>query len=351
MIITDVVLKNFQAHKNLHLKFTNGVNIIRGRSDVGKSAIIRAIISCITGKGFSTSFQTWGTSGPMEVTLKTEDHEVTRGRNGKENYYIVDGKKFSALNRMLPKEVVDALPISDSHFGKQFGGIYLLSSSPAEVAKVIQSVVDLDSIARITKLANEQIRTTGTEETLLQRELDSVVSDLKPYANLSELRKRFDQLVIQDEVCRERREEIKSYRAILDGYAKLETYAKKAVAASFRHDFEECKALYASIEKRRLEAAQMRKLLKRLKRYQENVSRLDEVKEILAQFLELKTEIDTHLNRRRDYCEKKHLVFFYKQTLEQYKEVFSKLEQGNLELVKLKKQLKICPTCGRSFHE
>ena len=41
--IKNLRIINFQSHKNTTMNFSNGLNVIVGESDVGKTAIIRAL--------------------------------------------------------------------------------------------------------------------------------------------------------------------------------------------------------------------------------------------------------------------------------------------------------------------
>ena len=43
MKILKVEIKDFQSHKNTNIEFSEGFNCIIGRSDSGKSAILRAL--------------------------------------------------------------------------------------------------------------------------------------------------------------------------------------------------------------------------------------------------------------------------------------------------------------------
>ncbi len=41
--LTEIKLENFQDHKDSTISLTNGINLIVGSSDAGKSAILRAV--------------------------------------------------------------------------------------------------------------------------------------------------------------------------------------------------------------------------------------------------------------------------------------------------------------------
>ena len=56
-MITKIEIKNFQSHKHTVIDFSNGVNVIIGSSDCGKSAIIKAMRWCITNSPAGNSFR------------------------------------------------------------------------------------------------------------------------------------------------------------------------------------------------------------------------------------------------------------------------------------------------------
>jgi exonuclease SbcC len=54
-MIDHVAIKNFQSHKNTNIDFQrNGVNVIVGTSDQGKSAILRAILWAVNNRPMGT---------------------------------------------------------------------------------------------------------------------------------------------------------------------------------------------------------------------------------------------------------------------------------------------------------
>ena len=346
MLIKKVTLSNFQKHKHLSIDFTEGVNIIRGRSDIGKSAIIRAMIACITGKGFSLAYRTWETNEPMTVTIETDKHTVTRGRDEKSNYYIVDGKRFDALGKSVPDEVKIALPIGDNHFGRQFTAPYLIGATSSEVARTIQSVVDLEAINECIKNANGKIRESENKESNLRDLLHEVTISLEKTKEVPIFRKRFNHLARWSEACSQRRKKIGEYQAIIDGFGNLSRYENKARIANLRPDFEKCKAMLGSIEKRRAECLQREKLLARCLRYERSSARINEARKLLVGTKDIGKKVLELEDKKRKIVSYQNLISSYRENEENLKEARAKLSDRQQELEALKKKLKICPLCG-----
>ena len=78
-MIKKLHIRNFQSHKDSRLIFSDGVNVIVGNSDSGKSAILRALNWVITNRPSGDSYiSNWG--GPTYVIVETEEGTVIRER-------------------------------------------------------------------------------------------------------------------------------------------------------------------------------------------------------------------------------------------------------------------------------
>lgn len=356
-MITEVHLKNFQAHRDLKLKFTPGVNIIRGSSDAGKSAIIRAMMALITGKDFSSSYQTWGTDGPMEVTIKTKEHEVTRGRSARKNFYRVDGKEYSAVGTATPREVSACLPIQpdrdSDNLGSQYASFYLLSDTAGNVAKKIQAVCDLASISRISKELSAQVRQSADDERVLGRELDDVGKALSGLDDVHIFRKRFARLRERHVYLEEQKSQKAIYERTLEGFRALESYENFASGAALRQDYEKCKEGFRELENRRSEARLLRKVFASAIRISRSIEDAKDLAEGLPAIRENYAGLHRSLSDLAD--KKKELTKLHELLLEwrhidfTLKKEVKKLSGLRAEEATLKKELQICPLCGHRY--
>ena len=102
MSIMRLNLSNFQAHESLDLLLDPGVTTIVGPSDVGKSAIMRALkwVACNNPAG--TEFIRWGSKRAV-VSIETDDGSVVRTRSASVNKYELNGREFVAFGKAVPR--------------------------------------------------------------------------------------------------------------------------------------------------------------------------------------------------------------------------------------------------------
>lgn len=152
-MIESVSLQNFQAHRRLRLEFDPGITTIVGRSDVGKSAIIRAIRWAATNQPGGDQFITTGTRGTT-VTLQVDGRVIKRKRGGSVNSYHLDGEEYKAFGRGVPGPVVTVLNMGGVCWQGQHDAPFWFSETAGEVSRKLNSIVNLSIID--TTLANMQ---------------------------------------------------------------------------------------------------------------------------------------------------------------------------------------------------
>lgn len=152
-MIERLRLKGFQCHKSLTIDFDQIV-VLAGKSDVGKSAIIRALKWLALNRPNGDAFVNHD-SEFAKVELEVDGRRIVRSK-GKENTYRLDDKKYIAFGSDVPEEIRDALNIAPENISGQHDPPFLLSSSPGDVAKCLNDVVNLGLIDRtLAKLSTE----------------------------------------------------------------------------------------------------------------------------------------------------------------------------------------------------
>lgn len=145
-MIKRLEIKNFQSHKDTFLEFHEGVNVIIGSSDSGKTAIKRSMDWVINNKPSGDSFRSnWG--GDTIVTLNSSTSIIERGKTKKENYYKINEKdSFYSFKTDVPEEVKKLLNFNSVNIQNQMDAPFLLASSAGEIARYFNSVLKLDKI-------------------------------------------------------------------------------------------------------------------------------------------------------------------------------------------------------------
>lgn len=173
-MIKEAKIINFQSHVETTLKFHNGMNVIIGRSDSGKTAILRALNLVINNKPSGDSFRSnWG--GDTIVRLHTETNIITRAKTKTKNLYQLNTTKFNAFGTAVPDEIQKALNFADVNLQQQLDSPFLISETSGNVA------------AYFNKIANLEIIDKGLQN--VQKEINTITQTIKTTSQIIEDKK------------------------------------------------------------------------------------------------------------------------------------------------------------------
>lgn len=355
-MLQSVTLKNFQSHKNSKLNFDKGVNVIVGTSDSGKSAILRALNSCIYGE-LPNTYRTYN-SDETEVSIDVSDKTVTRRRGDKANEYQVNNSFYKALNRTVPEDIVNLFNMNDINIQYQLDGPFLLSETPGEVAKRLNKAVNLDIIDSSTKQINTMRNDVNSALKHQTEQATKYEDDLKVYANLDSFEQCINELaditekrdaLIQDiqtiaGICAE----IQSANLRIEFYNKNKTSLVKVL-----NKLNKITALDEDVYNLKDTFNELNTILKAYKdvRYKIEISQ-KVVKESNACLKALNTITNT-IERGKEIREV-HTTL--NNIVEAYKLCMNTLELYNTKLKKQKAELEeimpdVCPLCGHTINK
>lgn len=180
-MIKEVIIQNYQCHKDSELVFHPGLNALIGETDNGKSALKRALVWAIFNKPDGTSFMSHWTksntkSGKVKVTGNTGVQVVSsrgaieRFRGPEGNGYRIlqldedDDEQYDALRGTVPEPITEILQIRDMNVQNQMDGPFMLSETPSAVASRFNEVVNLEEIGESLDAVGTMRRTHRTQE-------------------------------------------------------------------------------------------------------------------------------------------------------------------------------------------
>jgi exonuclease SbcC len=156
-MIQEIRLENFQAHRQLRLALSPGLNVIVGPTDRGKSAIIRAI-KWLALHESQDGIITHGETS-VKVGVKTDEGPIVRFRDKKKYGYKLGLAEYLACGKEQPKDVQARHNLSEINFQGQHDPHFLLSLTPGQAAKEINKIVALDDIdVALTWIKTREIR-------------------------------------------------------------------------------------------------------------------------------------------------------------------------------------------------
>lgn len=181
-MIKQLSIFNFQSHKDSHLEFTDGVNVIVGASDSGKSAIIRALKWLVWNRPSGEALRSsWG--GKTEIELFTDDAHVVRSKD-KEELYVLGDQHFKAFRTDVPKEIQDALNMTEINLQQQLDQPFLLSLSAGQVAEHFNHIAKLDQIDRGLSNINKTIRELEADRKYKQSDIEEKEKQVLQFGHL-----------------------------------------------------------------------------------------------------------------------------------------------------------------------
>jgi exonuclease SbcC len=196
-VLKSVTLQDFQSHKYSTFNFDKGLNILTGKSNEGKSSLVRAL-SLIIYNQWDKSWVRNGANYCIVTLILDNGATIIRQKGEKLNKYVlkIDGKEeeYSNFGLEVPQAIQKALGISKIELDKddslnlsiagQLESLFLFNKSGSGKAKVfghLSGAHFLDFALR--SLATEK-KQTNTEKNFKTQELDNLKSQ---HANLSKI--------------------------------------------------------------------------------------------------------------------------------------------------------------------
>jgi DNA repair exonuclease SbcCD ATPase subunit len=156
--------KNLQSWAAFDVEI-NGLTVVTGPSDVGKSALFRALKGVLRNE-LPAEWVRDGQDEPMEVTVEVDGHKISARRKRKgSTTYVIDGKDFAKLAGGMPEdlakmkfsEVVIGDFDFDPIFGRQNSAQFLidpLTYKPTEVNAILGAFGGTEKLEHGKKEAN-----------------------------------------------------------------------------------------------------------------------------------------------------------------------------------------------------
>jgi hypothetical protein len=144
-MLQKLEIRNFQAHEHLRVTLDPRVTTIVGRSDVGKSAIIRAITWLATNRPTGTEYINWAADA-VRATLWVDGHIIRRTRGPELNLYQLDDRAYRAFGQDVPPDIATLLNIDAVNIQGQHDPPFWLVDPPAQVSRNLNTIVNLGII-------------------------------------------------------------------------------------------------------------------------------------------------------------------------------------------------------------
>lgn len=208
--ISTIIIKNFQSHRHTVLNLDEHVNVILGSSDVGKTAILRALGWVFFNEPQGTAFIRAGETSTSVELIYSDGYSVKRIRNKKFNGYHInhpdfdEPKKLSGFGSSVPEEIQEITGVrkfeiadkieSSITYQTQLEGAFLLSESSIKKAKAIGAISNVNIIDRAIQIANSNIKDFRKNINTSEEAFKNSEEQIKEYDNLDERKQNLEKV-------------------------------------------------------------------------------------------------------------------------------------------------------------
>lgn len=206
--IEYIEIENFQSHSHTKLVLDEGVNVIIGPSDSGKTAVIRAMKWIFFNEPSGTDIIKKGEIS-AKVTLKLNTGvKIIRGRDKSKNYYEIvteDGEvqRFEGFGLTVPQEVIEITGINKIDLGnikmslniaEQLESPFLITDSPSIKANALGKLAGVDIIDKALGNLSKDIYEINNDRKSIEKEIKNQESFLESFKYLDEEKVKIERL-------------------------------------------------------------------------------------------------------------------------------------------------------------
>lgn len=155
-MLEKIVIRNFQKHRKLILELDPNITTLWGRTDRGKSAIIRALVwVCLNQR--PDNHVHWDAEW-SKVSLYVDGRVVVRKQGKSTNLYSLDGKPSKSFNKNVPAPIAKVLNVAPENFQQQHDEHFWISLPASQVSKELNRIVDLEVIDKSISDVSSEVR-------------------------------------------------------------------------------------------------------------------------------------------------------------------------------------------------
>lgn len=160
-MLRKIILENFMSHGRTEIELADGLTVLTGPNNCGKSAVVAALQILAT-NGRTTHVTRHGEK-TCRITVETDDgHTVVWERKGTTVKYTLDGEDIHRLGGSVPHQLHDLLRLDrveadtgkstheyDIHFGEQKSPVFLLGETGSRAASFFASSTDASRLVEM----------------------------------------------------------------------------------------------------------------------------------------------------------------------------------------------------------
>ena len=159
-MIRKIVLSNFMAHAQTELKLSDGLTVLVGPNNIGKSTV--AVALKILARNANSNFVMQHDQKECSISVETSEGHSIQWTKRKSPSYIINGQSKDRLGRGgTPPELDETLRLAavefedkdfEPHFGDQKSPIFLINRPPSQIAQFFSTTSDAEKLVAMQRL-------------------------------------------------------------------------------------------------------------------------------------------------------------------------------------------------------
>jgi len=196
-LIKRIELINFMSHPHTVIEPADGLTVLTGENNTGKSAVIAALQ--ILARNTAGDFMMRHGERECRILVETDEGNTLQWqRKNKTVSYTLNGRDIHRLRNAVPDDLHDLLKMPlvdgeggafDVHFGEQKRPIFLLDDSPARRATFFASASDTIKLIEMQNQHRQKVRDAKIQEKRLEADKARLNQRLEALAPLETLYK------------------------------------------------------------------------------------------------------------------------------------------------------------------
>lgn len=225
-MLSRLTIRNIYSHEETVFNFCEGLNVLIGDSQAGKTVLARALLLLANNRPLGADFFSdfAGDKGTSEVILETTEGnriEIRKKVRVKEDgekvlqgteYRLNGGEPFIGMNKDVPDEIRKAINMTELNIQDQLVPPFLITSSPAEIARVINRITKFEQVDEWVSLLTKWVNASSRDIKRLNEELEEITNIVGVYDDLGET----EQLVLKVEKLTDQIDEVEEEYSQID---------------------------------------------------------------------------------------------------------------------------------------
>lgn len=240
-MIRKITLENFMSHGKTVIELADGLTVLTGPNNCGKSALVSAL-QIIAANGRTTHVMRHG-SKFSRITVETDDdHTIVWERKKSTVKYNINGEDVHRIGQSVPEELHETLRLDkvitevgaskneyDIHFGEQKSPVFLLNESGSRAAAFFASSSDAARLVEMQHVHRSRTTRARSEAKRLNAESEQNIARLAAFAPIDAISESVKAAEKMQAAIEQQQQQIRDVATLID---RLQTSAAEVTRCS-----------------------------------------------------------------------------------------------------------------------